>query len=220
LAEIFIIHHIIKFIVHILCIYKFITLEIARISPGQQVLDLASGTGDLALSIAPIVGPKGHVVLSDINKNMLNIGRDRLIDKGFIQNVSVIVNDAQSLPFPNNRFHVITIAYGLRNIPEQSIALQEMYRVLKPGGQLCILEFSNVNEFIKPLYDLYSFHVLPPLGQWITGHGESYQYLVESIRKHPNQQDLKHLLETAGFEAVNYYNLSGGIVAIHQGYKY
>lgn len=188
---------------------------------GHIVLDLASGTGDLAAALARIVGCNGHVILSDINDSMLTRGRLRLIDQGIVDNVSYVQANAESLPFPDNHFDRITIAFGLRNVTQQDKALAAMYRVLKPGGKLLILEFSQVQiPWLRQFYDLYSFKVIPALGQWVTKDRKSYEYLVESIRMHPDQETLKVMMAAAQFEAVTYSNLSGGIVAVHEGYKY
>lgn len=202
-------------------VWKKMVLDMANVRPGHRILDLASGTGDLALSFSRQVGEKGQVVLSDINASMLEVARSRFIDKGIIHNVDFVLANAEALPFPDNYFDRVTIAFGLRNVTTKENALREMHRVLNPGGYALILEFSHVT--IKPLqklYDLYSFNLIPQFGEWITGDRTSYQYLVESIRKHPDQETLKNMMTDAGFEDASYHNLSAGVVAVHKGYKY
>jgi demethylmenaquinone methyltransferase/2-methoxy-6-polyprenyl-1,4-benzoquinol methylase len=190
------------------------------IEMGQQVLDLAGGTGDIAALISPLVGGRGSVVLSDINQAMLNVGRERLEDKGIVGNVSYALANAESLPFPDRSFHAVTIAFGLRNVTNKDKALRQALRVLKPGGKMHILEFSKVRpEPLKKIYDGYSFGILPLLGKLIAKDADSYQYLAESIRKHPGQSELAELMREAGFADVTYENLSGGIVAIHRGQR-
>jgi demethylmenaquinone methyltransferase/2-methoxy-6-polyprenyl-1,4-benzoquinol methylase len=201
-------------------IWKRLAIGLANIQPGQQVLDLAGGTGDLVLLIAPKTGPQGRVVLSDINSAMIRTGRARLLDKGIAGNVEYIQADAERLPFPDHSFDCITMGFGLRNVTRKQAALDAMYRVLKPGGRLLILEFSRPAALLKPAYDFYSFSILPRLGRLIAGDAASYRYLAESIRMHPDQQTLVGMLEAAGFEACDYHNLTGGIVAIHRGYKF
>lgn len=202
-------------------LWKRFTLEQAALRQGQVVLDVASGTGDLAKAFAKKVGKQGKVVMSDINEAMLTLGRERLADAGCIANVECVLADAEQLPFTDDYFDCITIAFGLRNITHKETALRSMYRILKPGGKCLILEFSHPTiPIINALYDLYSFHVIPKLGECVMNDRESYQYLVESIRMHPNQETLKTMLQTAGFEDVDYFNLNGGIVALHKGYKY
>jgi demethylmenaquinone methyltransferase / 2-methoxy-6-polyprenyl-1,4-benzoquinol methylase len=188
---------------------------------GDAVLDLAGGTGDIAALLLPLVGERGHVVLGDINAAMLRTGRDRMVDRGFVRNLYYSQLNAEALPFPPSSFDAVTIAFGLRNVTDKDAALREMYRVLKPGGRVLILEFSAVqSDLLKPLYDFHSFRVLPRLGSLIAGDAESYRYLAESIRKHPDQATLKTMLEAAGFASVDVRNLSAGIVAIHRGYKF
>jgi len=201
-------------------LWKRLAIGMANIQPGQQVLDLAGGTGDLVLLIAPKVGPQGRVVLSDINNAMIRTGRARLLDKGIAGNVEYIQADAERLPFPDNSFDCITMAFGLRNVTHKQTALDSMYRVLKPGGRLLILEFSRPSALLRPAYDFYSFSILPRLGQLIARDAASYRYLAESIRMHPDQKTLVGMLESAGFERCDYHNLTGGIVAIHRGYKF
>ncbi|MCE7950152.1 MAG: bifunctional demethylmenaquinone methyltransferase/2-methoxy-6-polyprenyl-1,4-benzoquinol methylase UbiE [Xanthomonadales bacterium PRO7] len=187
---------------------------------GDAVLDLAGGTGDIAASLVPLVGERGVVVIGDINAAMLRVGRDRLLDRGFVRNLSYAQLNAESLPFPDSSFDAVTIAFGLRNVTDKDVALREMQRVLRPGGRVLILEFSSVqSQILKPLYDFHSFKVLPRLGAMIAGDAESYQYLAESIRRHPDQATLKNMMEAAGFARVDVRNLSAGIVAIHRGYK-
>jgi len=201
-------------------LWKRLAIGMADIRPGQQVLDLAGGTGDLVLLIAPRVGPQGRVVLSDINNAMIRTGRARLLDRGIAGNVEYVQADAERLPFPDNSFDCITMAFGLRNVTHKQAALNSMYRVLKPGGRLLILEFSRPAALLKPAYDFYSFSILPRLGQLIARDAASYRYLAESIRMHPDQKTLVGMLESAGFEDCDFHNLTGGIVAIHRGYKF
>jgi len=202
-------------------LWKRFTIEQAGVRAGQRVLDLAGGTGDLAAQFAPKVGANGLVTIADINAAMLDVGRGRLADRGIAGNIEFVQADAECLPFPDNHFDVITIAFGLRNVTHQDRALASMFRVLKPGGRLLVLEFSKpVFPGLSAVYDAYSFHLLPKLGKLIANDEDSYRYLVESIRKHPDQETLKGMMETAGFERAHYFNLSGGIVALHKGYKY
>jgi demethylmenaquinone methyltransferase/2-methoxy-6-polyprenyl-1,4-benzoquinol methylase len=201
-------------------LWKRFTLSLTGLKPGQNALDVAGGTGDLALGLLRQVGKEGRVVLSDINPRMLEVGRDRLLDAGHVGNVECLVADAERLPFGDNSFDCITIGFGLRNVTDKAAALRSMYRVLKPGGQLLVLEFSTpVAKGLKPLYDAYSFNVLPLLGRLVAEDSASYQYLAESIRMHPNQETLLEMLQSAGFAQARYHNLSGGIVALHRGYK-
>jgi len=187
---------------------------------GDRVLDLAGGTGDIAALLLARVGDSGSIVLGDINAAMLRTGRDRLLDQGLVRNLDYAQLNAEALPFADRTFDAVTIAFGLRNVTDKPQALREMQRVLKPGGRALILEFSAVrSEWLKPLYDFHSFQVLPRLGAFIAGDCESYQYLAESIRKHPDQATLKAMMEAAGFAQVDVRNLSAGIVAIHRGYK-
>jgi demethylmenaquinone methyltransferase/2-methoxy-6-polyprenyl-1,4-benzoquinol methylase len=201
-------------------LWKRITIGIANIRPGEHVLDLAGGTGDLTRLIAVKVGPPGGVVLSDINDAMIRAGRTRLLDQGIAGNVDYVQADAEKLPFPDNSFDCITMAFGLRNVTRIQAALESMYRVLKPAGRLLILEFSRPLALLRPAYDLYSFSILPLLGRLIARDAASYRYLAESIRMHPDQETLLGMLEAAGFEGCDCHNLTGGIVAIHRGYKY
>jgi demethylmenaquinone methyltransferase/2-methoxy-6-polyprenyl-1,4-benzoquinol methylase len=187
---------------------------------GDTVLDLAGGTGDIAIAMARAVGAKGLVLLTDFNAAMLREGRDRLIDEGVVGNVACTQVDAQAIPLPDRSVDLVTIAFGLRNVTDKDAALREMHRVLKPGGRALVLEFSQVTVApLRPLYDLYSFQVLPRLGAMVARDSGSYQYLAESIRKHPDQDTLKGMMEAAGFARCSYRNLSAGIVAIHSGYK-
>lgn len=201
-------------------LWKQITLQQSGVRRGARVLDIAGGTGDLTAKFADLVGPTGQVVLADINASMLNIGRDRLTDKGRVGNIDYVQANAEALPFPDNSFDVITIAFGLRNVTDKDKALRSMLRVLKPGGQLLVLEFSKPAEWLAPVYDTYSFKVLPQLGKIFTGDADSYQYLAESIRMHPDQQTLKNMMIDAGFERCEFFNMTAGIVALHRGYKF
>lgn len=198
---------------------KRFTLELTALRKGQTVLDLAGGTGDFSLKFAPIVGGTGKVVLADINESMLRVGRDRIIDSGSPDNIYYTIADAEKLPFPDNSFDCICIAYGLRNVTDKNAALRSMYRVTKPGGRVLVLEFSKpTNPVIGKAYDLYS-KLWPIAGKAIAGDSESYKYLVESIRMHPDQETLKSMMSDAGFERCEYHNLISGISAIHIGYK-
>lgn len=187
---------------------------------GDRVLDLAGGTGDIASLLLPKVGDRGSVVVGDINRDMLRVGRDRLLDRGLARGLDWTQMDAESLPFPDRSFDCVTMAFGLRNVTHKERALAEIHRVLKIGGRALVLEFSAVRaEFLKPLYDFHSFQVLPRIGRLIAGDEASYRYLAESIRKHPDQETLKGMMEAAGFARVDVRNLSAGIVAIHRGYR-
>jgi demethylmenaquinone methyltransferase/2-methoxy-6-polyprenyl-1,4-benzoquinol methylase len=197
--------------------WKAFTVRHAALRPGMKVLDIAGGTGDLARAFARRVGRDGEVWLTDINGSMLAIGRDRLLDDGAAQ--PAVQCDAEALPFPDGRFDRVSVAFGLRNMTRKDIALREMLRVLKPGGKLLVLEFSRVWKPLAPVYDAYSFGVLPQLGRAIAGDADSYRYLAESIRMHPDQETLKSLMETAGFQRVRFLNLSLGVVALHEGVK-
>jgi demethylmenaquinone methyltransferase / 2-methoxy-6-polyprenyl-1,4-benzoquinol methylase len=199
-------------------VWKAFTVRHAALRPGMKVLDIAGGTGDLARAFARRVGPEGEVWLTDINGSMLAIGRDRLLDDGVAQ--PAVQCDAEALPFPDGRFDRVSVALGLRNMTRKDLALREMWRVLKPGGKLLVLEFSRVWKPLAPVYDAYSFGVLPQLGRAIAGDADSYRYLAESIRMHPDQETLKGLMETAGFQRVRYFNLSLGVVALHEGVKF
>ena len=200
-------------------LWKRFTIDQAAARGGDVILDLAGGTGDLAAKFSKQVGKEGHVVLADINAAMLRQGRRRLIDAGVAGNVTIAQVDAQALPFGSSSFDCITMAFGLRNVTDKDAALASMFRVLKPGGKAMILEFSEPNKAIKPAYDLYSFKVLPTLGKLVAGDADSYQYLAESIRMHPDQETLQAMMEAAGFERCRYHNLAAGIVALHIGYR-
>ena len=200
-------------------LWKRFTVDQAAVRPGQAVLDLAGGTGDLALKFARQVGERGLVVLADINAAMLRQGRRRLVDKGAAGNVAIAQVNAESLPFASGSFDALTIAFGLRNVTDKQAALESMCRVLKPGGKALILEFSQPADLIKPAYDLYSFKVLPALGKFVAQDSDSYQYLAESIRMHPDQDTLLGMMQQAGFERCRYHNLMAGVVALHIGYR-
>jgi len=200
-------------------LWKRFTVDQAALRSGDVVLDLAGGTGDLARAFSRKVGKSGLVVLADINAAMLRQGRTRLVDAGVAGNLSIAQVDAQDLPFADSTFDCIAIAFGLRNVTDKDAALRSMYRTLRPGGKTMILEFSEPSKTIKPAYDLYSFKVLPTLGKLIANDADSYQYLAESIRMHPDQETLKGMMEDAGFERCRYHNLAAGIVALHIGYR-
>jgi len=202
-------------------LWKRFTVEYAGVRRGARILDLAGGTGDLAAQFSRLTGPQGEVILADINNAMLRAGRDRMLDQGIVDNIRYTQVNAEYLPFADNCFDLITIAFGLRNVTHKEQALASMFRVLKPGGRVMILEFSQLTQpMLRPLYDLYSFSVLPMLGQLVTQDAASYRYLAESIRMHPDQETLKEMLEQAGFERCDYHNLSAGIVAVHRGFKF
>jgi len=198
-------------------LWKSFTVAQAAVRPGMKVLDVAGGTADLARAFARRAGPGGEVWLTDINASMLRIGRDRMIDDGFAQ--PVVQCDGERLPFPTGYFDRVSVAFGLRNMTHKDAALAEMARVLKPGGRLLVLEFSKVWKPLAPLYDLYSFTVLPRLGRLVAGDTDSYRYLAESIRVHPDQETLKSMMEDAGLSRVRYFNLAGGVVALHEGIR-
>jgi demethylmenaquinone methyltransferase / 2-methoxy-6-polyprenyl-1,4-benzoquinol methylase len=201
-------------------LWKQFTLSLTGLRPGQRALDVAGGTGDLAAGMLRQVGKSGRVVLSDVNAAMLEIGRDRLLDQGFCGNVECTIADAENLPFEDNSFDCVTIGFGLRNVTDKAAALKSMHRVLKTGGQLLVLEFSTPTlPGLKPIYDAYSFKVLPLLGRLVARDEASYRYLAESIRMHPDQETLLEMLRAAGFGQARYHNLTGGIVALHRGYK-
>ena len=197
--------------------WKAFTVAVANLREGDQVLDIAGGTGDLALAFSKKVGHSGQVVHTDINEAMLRTGRNRLLDAGVV--LPTLVCDAEKLPFANNHFDLVSVAFGLRNMTHKGLALAEMNRVLKPGGRLLVLEFSKVAAPLEKLYDWYSFKVLPKLGQWVAGDDASYRYLAESIRMHPDHEALKTLMQENGFGHVDYHNLSAGVVALHVGIK-
>jgi demethylmenaquinone methyltransferase/2-methoxy-6-polyprenyl-1,4-benzoquinol methylase len=201
-------------------LWKRMTLEMSGVRPGNKVLDIAGGTGDLAAKFSPIVGTEGYVVLADINDSMLKVGRDRLMNIGVVGNVKFSQADAQYLPFPDNTFDIVTIAFGLRNVTDKDLALKSMLRVLKPGGRLLILEFSKPgNPLLSKIYDTYSFNILPKLGKLFADDGDSYQYLAESIRMHPDQKTLISMMDDAGFANTDFHNMTGGVVALHRGVK-
>ena len=201
-------------------LWKHMTIEMSGVRKGHKVLDIAGGTGDLAAKFSKIVGSEGSVVLADINESMLKVGRDRLIDRGITENVTFSQADAQYLPFPDNTFNVITIAFGLRNVTDKNMALRSMLRVLKPGGKLLILEFSKpTSSLLSKIYDTYSFNVLPRLGKVFANDSDSYKYLAESIRMHPDQSTLLQMLDSAGFGNTDFHNMTGGVVALHRGIK-
>jgi demethylmenaquinone methyltransferase/2-methoxy-6-polyprenyl-1,4-benzoquinol methylase len=198
-------------------LWKAFAVNRAQVRPGAKVLDIAGGTGDLARAFAERAGATGEVWLTDINASMLAVGRDRLLDLGHV--LPVALCDAEALPFPNDYFELVSVAFGLRNMTHKERALSEMFRVLRPGGRLLVLEFSRIWEPLRPVYDAYSFKILPWLGQRVAGDADSYRYLAESIRMHPDQDALKAMLEEAGFERVQVFNLTAGVVALHEGFK-
>jgi demethylmenaquinone methyltransferase/2-methoxy-6-polyprenyl-1,4-benzoquinol methylase len=202
-------------------LWKRFTIDASGVRPGNKVLDLAGGTGDLTAKFSQLVGREGKVILADINSSMLNVGRDKLRDRGLVQNIEYVQANAQYLPFEDNTFDVITIAFGLRNVTDKDMALRSMFRVLKPGGRLLVLEFSKPeHELVNKAYDFYSFNILPKIGELVAKDGDSYQYLAESIRMHPDQETLKTMMDAAGFEQTSFKNLTGGVVALHKGYKF
>lgn len=202
-------------------LWKRFAVSQTGLKPGQHALDVAAGTGDLSLQMAQLVGESGMVILSDINPKMLQRGRERVVDQGLAGYVRCVLANAERLPFADQRFDCVTIGFGLRNTTDKEAALRSMYRVLKPGGQLLVLEFSHPTlPGLRPLYDAYSFSVLPWLGRIVAGDAESYRYLAESIRRHPDQSTLLGMMQQQGFQRCRYHNLSGGIVALHCGYKF
>jgi len=201
-------------------LWKRFTIAKTALRPGQQALDVAAGSGDLAAGLARKVGREGRVVVTDINAAMLEEGRTRLLNLGFAGNIHYVLADAEALPFADGSFHCVTIGFGLRNVTDKDAALRSLYRVTKPGGRLLVLEFSHAHlGAFAPLYELYSFQVLPRFGEWLAADADSYRYLAESIRRHPDQETLKTMMERAGFERCEYFNLTAGIVALHVGYK-
>ncbi|MFS1525117.1 bifunctional demethylmenaquinone methyltransferase/2-methoxy-6-polyprenyl-1,4-benzoquinol methylase UbiE [Microbulbifer sp. 2304DJ12-6] len=201
-------------------LWKRFTIELSGARPGQKILDIAGGTGDLSARFSRIVGAGGQVVLADINASMLEIGRDRLLDRGIAGNVAPVQADAQYLPFPDNTFDCITIAFGLRNVTDKDLALRDMLRVLKAGGRLLVLEFSKPqSRLLEKIYDQYSFRLLPLMGKLVANDADSYRYLAESIRRHPDQETLKQMMVEAGFADCEFHNMTGGIVALHRGIK-
>jgi demethylmenaquinone methyltransferase/2-methoxy-6-polyprenyl-1,4-benzoquinol methylase len=199
-------------------LWKRYTVETSGVLPGNRVLDIAGGSGDLSRLFAKKVGKLGKVILTDINASMLSVGRDRMLDEGLA--VPATQCDAEKLPFPDNRFDVVSVAFGLRNMTHKDLALKEMKRVLKPGGRLLVLEFSHVWKPLQPAYDTYSFKLLPFMGKVLAKDADSYRYLAESIRMHPDQETLKQMMLDAGFDKVDYHNLTAGVVALHKGFKY
>jgi demethylmenaquinone methyltransferase / 2-methoxy-6-polyprenyl-1,4-benzoquinol methylase len=201
-------------------LWKRFTIELSAVRPGQTVLDIAGGTGDLSARFSKLVGAEGKVILADINASMLQVGRDKLLDAGAFGNLHMVQCDAQYLPFPDNSVDCITIAFGLRNVTDKALALRSMERILKPGGRLLILEFSKpTSPLLEKIYDTYSFRILPMMGRLVANDEESYRYLAESIRKHPDQETLMAMMEDAGFVDCQYHNMTGGIVAVHRGIK-
>ncbi|ABA58801.1 bifunctional demethylmenaquinone methyltransferase/2-methoxy-6-polyprenyl-1,4-benzoquinol methylase UbiE [Nitrosococcus oceani] len=201
-------------------LWKRFVIELSGVRSGMRVLDLAGGTGDLAKTFSERVGNKGQVVLADINSSMLEKGRERLVNLGKVGNLNYVQANAEHLPFPADYFDRITIAFGLRNITQKEAALHSMYQALKPGGQLLVLEFSKPASWLTSAYDIYSFWILPRLGKLVAGDADSYRYLAESIRRHPDQETLSAMMRSAGFDYCDFYNLNHGIVALHRGYKY
>lgn len=201
-------------------LWKRFAMELSGARSGQTILDLAGGTGDLTRKFSRLVGPEGLVVLSDINDSMIEVGRDKLLDHGFADNIRYVQANGECLPFPDDYFDCVTISFGLRNFTHKEVALASIYRVLKPGGRLLILEFSKpTSELLSKTYDRYSFSILPKIGKWVAKDADSYQYLAESIRMHPDQETLKSMMERVGYQRVEYHNLTGGIVALHRGFK-
>ncbi|WP_374972638.1 bifunctional demethylmenaquinone methyltransferase/2-methoxy-6-polyprenyl-1,4-benzoquinol methylase UbiE [Spongiibacter marinus] len=201
-------------------LWKRFTIELSGVRRGNSVLDIAGGTGDLAAKFSRLVGSEGRVVLADINDSMLQVGREKLTNRGIVGNIEYVQANAECLPFPDNSFDCITIAFGLRNVTDKDAALRSMLRVLKPGGRLLVLEFSKpTNELMSKVYDRYSFDILPRMGKLITNDEDSYRYLAESIRMHPDQETLKEMMAEAGFAEVRYHNMTAGVVAVHRGVK-
>ena len=201
-------------------LWKRFTIELSAVRPGQTVLDIAGGTGDLSARFSTLVGAEGRVILADINASMLAVGRDKLLDAGAFGNLHMVQCDAQTLPFPDNSIDCITIAFGLRNVTDKDLALQSMERILKPGGRLLVLEFSKpTSALLQKVYDTYSFRILPMMGRLVANDEDSYRYLAESIRQHPDQETLLGMMEEAGFVDCQYHNMTGGIVAVHRGIK-
>ncbi|GLR62952.1 bifunctional demethylmenaquinone methyltransferase/2-methoxy-6-polyprenyl-1,4-benzoquinol methylase UbiE [Marinospirillum insulare] len=201
-------------------LWKKFTIELSGVRKGNKVLDIAGGTGDLTMQFSRLVGDEGEVILADINDSMLKVGRDRLLDRGYGGNIRFVQANAEALPFPDNHFDVITIAFGLRNVTDKDKALKDMARILKPGGRLLVLEFSKpTNPLMSKAYDLYSFTALPLMGKILAGDSDSYRYLAESIRMHPDQETLKDMMQNVGLSDVEYHNMTSGVVALHRGFK-
>jgi len=201
-------------------LWKKFTIELSGVRKGNKVLDIAGGTGDLTMQFSRLVGEDGEVILADINASMLKVGRDRLLDRGYGGNIRFVQANAEALPFPDNHFDIITIAFGLRNVTDKDKALKDMARILKPGGRLLVLEFSKpTNPLMSKAYDLYSFTALPLMGKILAGDSDSYRYLAESIRMHPDQETLKEMMQNAGLRDVEYHNMTSGVVALHRGIK-
>jgi demethylmenaquinone methyltransferase/2-methoxy-6-polyprenyl-1,4-benzoquinol methylase len=201
-------------------LWKRFAISQTGLRMGQTALDVAAGSGDLSALLARRVGATGRVIVTDINSRMLAHGRDRLLDRGVVGNVAFVEADAEALPFASSTFHCVTIGFGLRNVTDKAAALASMYRVLKPGGRLVVLEFSKPHLGVfEPAYEAYSFQVLPRLGEWLAGDAFAYRYLAESIRRHPDQETLRGMMEGAGFERCEYFNLTAGIVALHVGFR-
>ena len=202
-------------------LWKRYAIALSGVRPGQTVLDLAGGTGDLCVLMADKVGPKGKIILSDINRSMMQVGRERMVDKGLVGNIEYVQANAELLPFPKAEFDLVTMAFGLRNVTDKAKALRSIQSVIKPGGRLLVLEFSKpLSDTLNKLYDSYSFNILPKLGEMIAKDADSYQYLAESIRMHPDQDTLKEMILEAGFDHCDVHNLSDGIVALHRGFNY
>lgn len=199
-------------------LWKRFAVEVSAVKPGERVLDIAGGTGDLSLLFSRRAGSSGEVWLTDVNAAMLGLGRDRLLDQGIV--APTVRCDGEKLPFADDYFDCVSVAFGLRNMTHKDAALKEMFRVMRPGGRVIVLEFSQIWKPLEPLYDAYSFQVLPRMGKFVVNDADSYRYLAESIRRHPSQDELKQMLERAGFERVEYFNLSAGVVALHRGYKF
>jgi len=201
-------------------LWKRFTLARTGLRPGQSALDVAAGSADLSVGLAGRVSAEGHVVVTDINAAMLATGRDRMLNEGYVGNIAYSLADAETLPFADKSFHCVTIGFGLRNVTDKDAALASMYRVLKPGGRLVVLEFSAPRLGpLNTIYDIYSFQLLPRMGELLAGDSDSYRYLAESIRRHPDQETLLHMMQAAGFERCEYHNLSGGVVAVHVGFR-
>lgn len=202
-------------------LWKRYAIALSGVRPGQKVLDLAGGTGDLTALMARKVGPEGKIVLSDINRSMMQVGRERMVDKGLVGNIEYVQANAESLPFPKGEFDLVTMAFGLRNVTDKAKALRSIQSIIKPGGRLLVLEFSKpLSNTLNKIYDTYSFNILPKLGEIIANDADSYQYLAESIRMHPDQDTLKDMILEAGFDHCDVHNLTGGIVALHRGFNY